>query len=528
MYGVIPSAAVYGVEGKLITIEIDISPGLPQVHIVGLPDAAVRESIDRVRSAVRNNGWVFPLERLTINFAPADLRKEGSTFDLGVAVALLVTSGQLQSDCFQDMVVIGELALDGTTRPIRGVLSLIDEARRQGYRSALVPAANADEAILVGGIDIFPISSLADLKSWKENIPVPYSPRTSMNIDSAVESNENQQETVEDYRDVRGQWHVKRALTVTAAGMHNILLSGPPGTGKTMLMRRLPTIMPPLSDEEALEVSKLYSVSGKWNQPRSGLIRERPFRSPHHSISSAGLIGGGSIPKPGEVSLAHRGILFLDELPEFPRVSLEVLRQPLEDRHVTISRAKAVFRYPAHVVLAASMNPCPCGFDGFTHSSCTCTPARLNQYRSKLSGPLLDRIDVQVTVPRASLQDWEQPSLSSAEMKAAVLEAQARQAMRYRDLPITFNSELRGKWLQRYCKLTSDAEALLHEVYEQLGLSMRAHDRILKLARTIADLEGSELITTEHTVEAIRYRSLDWNNQEKKLISRNSKKAKNS
>lgn len=510
MYGVIPSAAVYGVEGRLITIEIDLSPGLPQVHIVGLPDAAVRESIDRVRSAVRNNGWIFPLERITINFAPADLRKEGSSFDLGVAVALLVTSGQLESDSVQDMVVIGELALDGTARPIRGVLSLIDEAKRQGYRRALVPADNADEAALVGGIDIFPISSLADLKTWTTNRPAPYC-RPATPFQHSISDWKLQPDSVEDYRDVRGQWHVKRALTVTAAGMHNILLSGPPGTGKTMLIRRLPTIMPPLSDEEALEVSKLYSVSGKWNQPRIGLIRERPFRSPHHSISSAGLIGGGSIPKPGEVSLAHRGILFLDELPEFPRTSLEVLRQPLEDRHVTISRAKAVFRYPAHVVLAASMNPCPCGYDGFTQSSCSCTPARLSQYRSKLSGPLLDRIDVQVTVPRAPLQDWEKPSLSSAEMRSAVLEAQARQAVRYRDLPITFNSELRGKWLQHYCVMTSEAEALLKEVYEQLGLSMRAHDRILKLARTIADIEGCELITTEHTVEAIRYRSLDWN-----------------
>lgn len=519
MYGVISSAAVYGVEGKLIAIEIDISPGLPQVNIVGLPDAAVRESIDRVRSAVRNNGWTFPLERITINFAPADLRKEGSTFDLGVAVALLVTSGQLQIGSFQDMIIIGELALDGTTRPIRGILSLIDEAKRQGYRKALVPEANAAEAILVGGIDIYPISRLDELKAWDNHVPSPFSKALIKDLSTSPKNDEIQSEGTEDYADVRGQWHVKRALTVTAAGMHNVLLSGPPGTGKTMLMRRLPTIMPPLSDEEALEVSKLYSVSGKWSQPSSGLIRERPFRSPHHSISSAGLIGGGSIPKPGEVSLAHRGILFLDELPEFPRVSLEVLRQPLEDRHVTIGRAKAVFRYPAHFVLAASMNPCPCGYDGFTQETCTCTPARLNQYRSKLSGPLLDRIDVQVTVPRAPLQDWDQPTLSSADMKAAVLEAQARQSMRYRDLPITFNSELRGQWLKRYCVMSSDASSLLHDVYEQLGLSMRAHDRILKLARTIADLDNSELITTEHTVEAIRYRSLDWNNQVKKVVA---------
>lgn len=512
MYGVIKSAAVYGVDGQMISIEIDISPGLPVVHVVGLPDAAVRESIDRVRSAVRNNGWKFPLERITINFAPADVKKEGSSFDLGVAVALLITSGQLPSDWFDDMLVIGELALDGTTRPIRGVLALIDEAQRRGIRRALVPEANAAEAALVSGVHIYPLAKLDQLKLWENESPRAYAGNYAEEEDDArIERSIGAEE---DYRDVRGQWHAKRALTVTAAGMHNVLLSGPPGTGKTMLIRRLPSIMPPLSDGEALEVSKLYSVSGKLLHTGQGLIRERPFRAPHHSISAAGLIGGGSIPKPGEVSLAHRGVLFLDELPEFPRLTLEVLRQPLEDRYVTIGRARAVFRFPAHFMLAASMNPCPCGFDGFNQQVCSCTPARLNQYRSKLSGPLLDRIDVQVTVPRAPLKEWNERQVTSSMLKESVLEAHERQASRYRNLPIAFNSELRGNWLHRFCQTSEAATELLHDVYERIGLSLRAHDRILKLARTIADLEGCEKIDVEHAIEAVRYRTLDWNNKD--------------
>lgn len=479
----------------------------PTLNLVGLPDAAVRESVERVRAAVRNSGWNFPLARITVNLAPADVRKEGTSFDMAIAAGLLCTSGQLPAEPLQDMLLVGELALDGSTRPVPGILSLADEARKQGFKRMLVPCDNAEEAALVEGLDIYPLRHLHELLRLEELAP------WSAGTDS-VAPRQGQGECAisnrpEDYADVYGQLHAKRALIVAAAGMHNIILSGPPGTGKTMLIRRLPTILPPLSDDEALEVSKLYSVSGKWVRAGGGLMRDRPFRAPHHSISSAGLIGGGSIPKPGEVSLAHHGVLFLDELPEFPRQALEVLRQPLEDRHVTIGRARAVYRFPAHFMLAASMNPCPCGYSSSSEGDCRCTPVRLAQYRAKLSGPLLDRIDMQVEVPRSPVTEWKGPSLSSAEMRSMVLQAHRRQARRYTGLKLRFNSELSGSLLRRHCVITPEAEQLLQQAYDQLGLSLRAHDRLLKLARTIADLEEQDSIGASHVAEAIQYRSLD-------------------
>lgn len=479
----------------------------PTLNLVGLPDAAVRESVERVRAAVRNSGWKFPLARITVNLAPADVRKEGTSFDMAIAAGLLCTSGQLPAEPLQDMLLVGELALDGSTRPVPGILSLADEARKQGFKRMLVPCDNAEEAALVEGLDIYPLRHLHELLRLEELAP------WSAGTDS-VAPRQGQGECAisnrpEDYADVYGQLHAKRALIVAAAGMHNIILSGPPGTGKTMLIRRLPTILPPLSDDEALEVSKLYSVSGKWVRAGGGLMRDRPFRAPHHSISSAGLIGGGSIPKPGEVSLAHHGVLFLDELPEFPRQALEVLRQPLEDRHVTIGRARAVYRFPAHFMLAASMNPCPCGYSSSSEGDCRCTPVRLAQYRAKLSGPLLDRIDMQVEVPRSPVTEWKGPSLSSAEMRSMVLQAHRRQARRYTGLKLRFNSELSGSLLRRHCVITPEAEQLLQQAYDQLGLSLRAHDRLLKLARTIADLEEQDSIGASHVAEAIQYRSLD-------------------
>lgn len=511
MYGKVLSACVVGIEGVTVEVETDLSNGLPLFQIVGLPDSAVREAAERVRAALKNCGFTFPLERITVNLAPADVRKEGSAFDLAIAAGILSASGQWKRRDLDPgtTLFIGELSLDGTLRKVPGVLPMVHHAALHKISRVAVPLGNLREARLVGGIEVVPIRHLRELAF--EEPPEPTSdPEHSASHVGNPDSPSH--EPVEDYSEVCGQHQAKRALVIAAAGMHNLLFIGPPGTGKTMLVRRMPTILPELTEEEALEVMKIYSVSGKLLN-EANLIRKRPFRAPHHTISAAGLIGGGSFPKPGEVSLAHRGVLFLDELPEFSRHALEVLRQPLEDRRVTIGRVRAAVTYPAQFILAASMNPCPCGYYGDDAGSvlCTCPPLRISQYRAKISGPLLDRIDLHVEVPRTRYTDLAQghDPVSSAVMKEQVLLARQMQAERYKGLSIHYNSELSGSLLRRYCRLTPDATKLLQATFEALGLSVRAHDRILKLARTIADLEGSDPIEPPHVAEAIQYRTLD-------------------
>lgn len=510
MFTILHSGSVHGVEGKQISVEVDIANGLPQVNVVGLPDPAVRESVERVRAAIKNSGFKFPMDRITVNLAPADLRKEGTAFDLAIAAGILTASGQLAAEPFDQAMLIGELSLNGRIRPVPGVLALLEMAKRSGIRKVLLPVENAEEAAWIGEMELYAVSDLKELQAHDWDA-VRYRPARP---DTGSAKRKKTTEDSGDFSDVVGQQQAKRALLVAAAGKHNIVLIGPPGTGKTMMIRRLPTIMPPLTDEEALEVTKIYSAAGKLAHDADGLIRTPPFRAPHHTISAAGLIGGGSIPKPGEVTLAHRGVLYLDELAEFSRQVLEVLRQPLEDRIVTIARAKAVFRFPADMMLAASLNPCPCGFYGHEYGDhrCVCSPSTIARYKAKISGPLLDRIDLQLEVPRPMTisSGIETANISSADMYVRVAEARSRQTARNKALG-SKSGKLSGAALRRAADLQRDAAELLDSAFDALGISMRAYDRILRLARTIADLEDSSQVRTEHIAEALQYRRLDRN-----------------
>ena len=497
------SCAVVGLEGVLVEVEVDVGSGVPHLAVVGLPDTAVQEARERVRSAIRNSGAKFPLGRVTVNLAPADIRKAGPAYDLPIALGILLASGQLEADLSQT-VVLGELSLDGTVRHTTGILPMVGVAHAHGIRRAIVPAVDAAEAALVDGVEVIPVNSLAELVAHLtgEQPIAPFAPPALSEEDTTVDPGI-------DFADIKGQEHVKRGLELAAAGAHNLLAVGPPGAGKTLLARALPTILPPLGREEALEVARIYSVAGLL-PPGKPLVRNRPFRAPHHTVSYAGMIGGGAWPRPGEVTLAHRGVLFLDELPEFSGRVLEVLRQPLEDRVVTISRASGALTFPANFILVAAMNPCPCGYAGDPHHPCSCSPAEIARYQKRISGPLLDRIDLFLHVPRVEYEKLadRRRGEPSAAVRERVIAARRRQARRFGDSR-KLNSDMTPAEVQIHCQLDDAGEQLLRTAVRQFGLSARAYHRVLKVARTIADLAGSERITSAFVAEALQYRPQD-------------------